>query len=132
MFTATQPCIKCNSQDNHILPRFQLKTTLRISLLSAHFFVQNLPLFQLKTTLRMRLLSAHFFAPWNTNTGLDDPIHMRSSTWNYVSARRRAFNSSAASFFVWLVNRWACGHPSSFQFCKGASSSRVRVTLTRR
>jgi len=51
-----------------------------MSLLSAHFFVQNLPPFQLKTILRVRLLSAHFFVPWNTNTGLDDPIHKRSST----------------------------------------------------
>jgi len=56
----------------------------------------------------------------------------RSSTWNYVSARRRAFNSSVASFFVWLANRCACGHPRLFRFCRGASSSRVRVTLTRR
>jgi len=55
---------------------------------------------------------------WNTNVGHGYPGHMRSSTSNYVSARRRAFNSSQASFFVWLVNRCACGHRRFFRFCK--------------
>jgi len=45
--------------------------------------------------------------------GLADPGQMRSFTWNYASTRRRAFNSSVASFFVLLVNRCACGHPHS-------------------
>ena len=38
--------------------------------------------------------------PWNTNVGHGYPGNMRSFTWNYVSARRCAFNSSVASFFV--------------------------------
>jgi len=41
--------------------------------------------------------------PLNTNVGVDDPSQMRSFTWNYGSGSRRAFNSSVASFFVWLV-----------------------------
>jgi len=37
--------------------------------------------------------------PWNTIVGLADPGQMSSSRETYVSARRRAFNSSVASFF---------------------------------
>ena len=41
--------------------------------------------------------------PWNTFVGLADPGQKRSFTWKYGSGSRRAFNSSVASFFVWLV-----------------------------
>jgi len=58
--------------------------------------------------------------PWNTIVGLANPNQMRSFTWNYVSARRRAFKSSVASFFVTLANRCACGHPHSFRLCAGS------------
>jgi len=47
--------------------------------------------------------TAASLSPWNTIVGLADPGQMRSLTWNYVSARRRAFNCSVASFFVWLL-----------------------------
>jgi len=40
---------------------------------------------------------------WNTYAGQANPGQMRSFTRNYVSWGRRAFNSSVASFFVWLV-----------------------------
>jgi len=37
--------------------------------------------------------------PWNTIVGLADRGQMCSSRETYVSTRRRAFNSSVASFF---------------------------------
>jgi len=59
--------------------------------------------------------------------GLPDPVRMRSFTLNYWSRSRRALNSSVASCFCVTSNRCDCGHPRSSRFCKGASSSRVRV-----
>jgi len=58
--------------------------------------------------------------PWNTIVSRGDPGQMRSPTWNYINKHRSAFYSSVASFFVWLVNRCACGHTRSFRFCIGS------------
>ena len=54
------------------------------------------------------------------------PGQMRSFTWKYASARRRAFNSSIASFLCDLyIGALAVIH-DFYQFCKGASSSGSR------
>jgi len=55
--------------------------------------------------------------PWNTIVGLADSGQ---------------FNSSVASFFVWLVNRCAFGHLRSFRFCTGSGfgSSRPDVSVS--
>jgi len=73
-----------------------------------------------------------FDKPWSTIAGLPDPGQMRSLMLNYGSGSRRALNSSVASCFCVTSNRCDCGHPRSSRFCKGASSSRVRVWQTRR
>jgi len=70
--------------------------------------------------------------PWNAIAGLPDPGQMRSFTLNYGSGSRHALNSSVVSCFCVTSNRCDCGHPRSSRFCKGASSSRVRVWQTRR
>jgi len=54
----------------------------------------------------------------------------RSNEVMHVKLRKqklRALNSSVASCFCVTSNRCDCSHPRSSRFCKGASSSRVRV-----
>jgi len=63
---------------------------------------------QLKTSVRITVkeswcCTVNLYDPWNTYVGDGNPGQMRSFTWNHVSGSRRAFSSSVASCFVWLV-----------------------------
>jgi len=69
--------------------------------------------------------------PWNTIVGLADQGQISSSRETYASMRRRAFNSSVASFLCDMLKGPRAVVHDFIRFCKGSGfgSSRTDVSV---